>query len=284
MRAKILPFIIILFLMPIFVYAQNYDNSLINELIIKSGMEKEIKQILFMIQAGFDQSVQEDKNLQKMPKETNLLIKDLAQKAFAPENLEEVIRMELRENLTGQDIKEVLIWLDSPLGKKCTQLEESADTPEAYAAKQQYAVQIKKSPPKAERLNSLKNFDSAIKLTESSVEMTINTQIAITMAIIATFPVERQRSIDDITREVEKNRSATTAAVKSEILVALLYTYRSLTEAEIQQYIAFARSPAGSKYHSISMAAFRKAIYGGSVRWGKSIGEALQKRKSQSNA
>jgi hypothetical protein len=73
------------------------------------------------------------------------------------------------------------------------------------------------------------------------------------------------------------------AAAKSETLVSLLYTYRSLTEAEIQQYIEFATSPAGAKYQKVSTAAFNQALFDASIKWGKSIGEALKRLPSQTN-
>lgn len=72
--------------------------------------------------------------------------------------------------------------------------------------------------------------------------------------------------------------------MKLETLVSFLYTYRSLTESEIQQYIKFASSPAGSKYRTVADIALEKALIEGGIRWGKAIGEAMKQMNSQAEA
>jgi hypothetical protein len=284
MRTKISLCLIILLALPIIGYAQNPNNDIVYELYVKSGMEKQITQLPLIIQANFEQSALQDEHMRKMPKNVLLTISELAKGAFAPDGMKEIILQELRPNLSTSDIKQIFEWLDSSLGKRCTQLEEAASTPEGYSEMQKYAAGLQNSPPTPERLNYLRKFDAATKLTESAVDLSINTQIAVALAIVSTLPKERQRSLDDISREVEKMRAATEAAVRSHILVSLIYTYKSLTDAEIQQYTGFAASPAGTRYNSAELAAMRKAIYAGSVKWGKSIGEALKGMKSQTGA
>lgn len=128
-----------------------------------------------------------------------------------------------------------------------------------------------------------REFDSATKTTESAVEMIINTQVAVALAMTATLQLEQQRSLDDISREFEKNRPNIEAAVRSQILISFLHTYKDLTDAEIQQYVEFARSAVGTKYHSVGLAALKKAFVGSSLRWGKSIGDAIKQLKNQTD-
>ena len=149
---------------------------------------------------------------------------------------------------------------------------------------EQHAARLQDSPPTAERLRALRELDSAVKETENAVQMAIHTQIAVALAIIATFPKEQQTPLDDVSREMEKMRPALEAEVKSEVLVSLLYTYRSLTEAEIKSYTEFARSPAGSNFDVVAMAAFEKATLGGAVKWGELIGNAIKEAQSNSEA
>jgi hypothetical protein len=149
---------------------------------------------------------------------------------------------------------------------------------------QQYAARLQSSPPKAERLKVLKQFDSGVKATEGTVDMAINAQIAVALAIIATFPLEQRMPLDDVSREMEKNRPVLEATVRSQVLIAHLYTYRSMTEVEIQLYAEFAKSPAGSKYHLVTMAACKKAILEGAVKWGDLIGNAIKETKGSSEA
>jgi len=247
-------------------------------------MDKQLDQLPSTIQSVFEESVQEDPNAQKLPKDVLAAMKAAIPQSFAPERLKGTMVAELSQKLTAQDIKEVLQWLDSPIGKKATKLEEAASTPQAQVDMQQYAASLQTSPPTSERLKALRQFDLAVKATECAVDVAINAQVAVAMAMISTFPAEQRIPPDEISRRIEKNRSAIEAEVRSQVLVSALYTYRSLTDAEIQRYTEFAKSPAGVKYHSATMGALKKAIIEGAVRWGELVGKTIKESKGHSEA
>ena len=284
MLSKIWLWAIPLLLLPIFSYAHAQNNSQVLELYVKSGMEKQVQQIPSVMQALFDQSVPEDDQARQLPKEVLSAMRAAVPKAFAPGRMKETILAELTRKLTAKDIKDTLKWLDSPLGKKCTQLEEAASTPEAQDEMQQYAAHLHDSPPTAGRLKVLRELDSAAKVTGDAVEMAIQTQAAVALAVVATLPVEQQKPREEIYREIEKTRPAVEALVRSQTLISLLWTYRSLTDAEIHRYTEFAKSPAGSKFYSTSMAAFNKANLEGAIKWGKLIGDAMKEMQNKSEA
>jgi uncharacterized membrane protein YccC len=284
MRSKICLWAILLSLLPILSYAQNQNTSQVQELYVRSGMQKQLEQLPSLVQTMFNRSVQEDEQGRKLPKALLSAMSAAAPVAFAPKKLQGTILAELTEKLKAQDIKEVLKWLDSPFGKKCTGLEEESFTPQAQADMERYAAGLQASPPTAERLKVLREFDSAVKATDGAVDAAIATQVALALAIIATFPPEQQMPLDAISREMEKNRPVLEAEVRSQVLISNLYTYRSLTEAEIKLYTEFAKSPAGSRYHSVSMVAFKKAILEGAVKWGELIGNAIKQSKGNSEA
>jgi len=284
MLSKIWLWAILLSLLPIFSYAHDQNNSQVLELYVKSGMQKQVEQLPSVIQALFDQSVPEDDQARKLPKEILSAMRASVPKAFAPERLKETILAELTGKLTAQDIKDTLQWLDSPIGRKCTKLEEAASTPEAEAEMQQYAARLHDSPPTAERLKVLRELDLAAKVTGNAVEMAIQTQVAVALAVNATLPVEQQKPLEDVYSEIEKTGPAIEASVRSQTLISQLWTYRSLTEAEIQLYTEFAKSPAGSKYNSAAMAALDKANLQGAAKWGELIGDAMKELKGKSEA
>jgi hypothetical protein len=232
----------------------------------------------------FDQSVREDEQASKLPRTLVSAMSAAVPRAFAPARLEAVMISELTRKLAPGDIEEVLKWLNSPLGQKCTRLEEAASTPAVQADMQNYAARLKASPPTPERLKVLREFDSAVKATDSAVDMALNTQVALALAVIATFPKEQQMPLDAVAREMEKNRPALEANVRSQVLISHLYTYRSLSDDEIRLYTEFAKSPAGSKYHVSTMEAFKKATLEGAAKWGELIGKAIKESKGNSEA
>jgi hypothetical protein len=284
MRPKIWLGAILLSLMPLLAAAQDQHESLVQELYVKSGLEKQIQDVPRSIQAGLDQPLLEAEQFPEPSPRVISLMKSLAPEAFAPEKLKAVVLPEIKARLTTPDLQAVLKWLDSPLGIKCTRLEEEASTPEAYAEISKYAAQLKKSPPTPERLKIIQKLDVALKATQASVEMALNLQVALSLAVNATLPKEQQQSPADIMSEIKQHQPEIEAALRLESLVSLIYTYRSLTEAEIKQYIKFATSPAGSKYQEVADAAVKKALIAGGIRWGEAIGEAMKQLEGQTEA
>ena len=190
--------IVILLCFPIIAYSQSSSDALMHALYIKSGLEKQIHQLPLVIQAGFDQAAMEDDRIKKMPGNIILGIRGLIKESFATESLKNTILQEIRNKLNNLNINNVIKWLDSPIGKKCTQLEEAASTPKAFSEVQQFAAQIQKSPPPSYRLRLIQKMDSTVKATETNVEITMNTQLAVTAAIIATLPLEQQIPFSEI--------------------------------------------------------------------------------------
>ena len=284
MRSGICLWVIIASLLPVFSYAQNQDKSLVLELYNKSGMEKQLGQLPTLLLSQLDQFANEGDEDGKVPDSVLSAMKAAIPTVFAPEKLREATLAELAEKLTVKDIKEVLEWLGSPIGKKCTQLEEAASTPEVQAEMEQYASYLKKAPPTPERLTEMRDFDSAIKGSETAVEVAFQTEAAIILALNATLPKEKQRSHDAVFSELEKSRPALEKEVRAQTLVELLYTYKSLTEAEIRRYTEFSKSPVGSKYGSVAIAAFKKVYLEGAVKWGKLVGNSIQDITGHSDA
>jgi len=284
MRTKTWLGTILLVLWPVMAQAQDQHESLVQELYVKSGLAKQIQDLPRSIQAGLDQPLMEAEQFPQPSPRVIALMKALAPEAFAPEKLKAVVLPELKTGLTTPDLQAVLKWLDSPLGIKCTRLEEEASTPEAYPEIDKYAAQLKKSPPTPERLKIIQKLDAALKASQTTVEMALNLQVALLLAVNATLPKERQQSPAEILGEIKQHRPEFEAALQVESLVSLIYTYRSLTEAEINQYIKFATSSAGSKYQEVADAAVKKALIAGGIRWGGAIGEAMKQLEGQTEA
>jgi hypothetical protein len=282
MHVKTWLWMVLLLLVSVTVYAQTPNDALVQELCVKSGLVKVVEQLPAIVQATIERARQEDDRARNLPDNIASIMKASAEEAFSPVRLKEVLFQELGKNLTVQDMKAVLDWLSSPLGKRWMQLEEAASVPEALAEMQQHPTRMRNSPPTALRLDILRKLDSATKTTETGVEIAVKTQGAVTVAMIATLPSEQQGRLEHITRELEKGRPRIEAAVRPQVLDSFLYTYRTLADDEIQQYVEFATSPAGSKYYSVTTAALKKALLDGATTWGKNIGEATRQLMSQS--
>jgi hypothetical protein len=63
-----------------------------------------------------------------------------------------------------------------------------------------------------------------------------------------------------------------------------IYTYGSVTDAEIGRYIAFASSPAGKNYHNATISGLKKAMLEGAYKWGESIADFIKQSAGETES
>jgi hypothetical protein len=281
MRAKTILLTIFLLMLPGIAHTQN-QNELIQSLYFKSGIDKQVRQMPLLIRSSVEQALEQDDRINDLPRHTKSAISGSVQEAFSAERFKKTIITEVTASMTVKDLDKVLKWLDSPLGKKCTRLEEAASTPETLSEVKKFAARLKQAPPAANRLDILRRLDAAVKATETNVEIAMNTQLAVAFAVVKSLPLEQQGPLKDIAAQLEKNRPQIEAVMKSQTLIFALYTYQNLTNGELETYIQFATSPAGVKYHGATISGFKKALLNGSLKWGDAIADILNQSNHQS--
>ena len=69
--------------------------------------------------------------------------------------------------------------------------------------------------------------------------------------LLAPVPSDQRPPAEVITNLIEEGKAQFIPYSEQQALLWLLYSYRTLTEAEIEKYIAFAQSEPGQKYNSV---------------------------------
>jgi hypothetical protein len=232
---------------------------------------------------GFDQAVCADERLNTWPRSVIGEIRAVIATAFSAARFKASILNEFRKKLSLADLQKTLDWLNSPIGRQITFLEENAATSEAYTQMQQLALQLEKTPPLPERIKIIERLDSATKTTETSIRVAMNTQLAIAMAIAAALPREQQPSPDSLIAENKKNRHQVESVMRTQTYVSFLYMYRGLSDEELMQYISFASSPAGINYHHVGISGLEKAMLTAGYAWGEIIADILHHTRTKTD-
>lgn len=111
-----------------------------------------------------------------------------------------------------------------------------------------------------------------------------NAQIAIVAAMTATMEPAQQPSFDAIIESIEQSRAQVEQMAHQEVLTSFLYTYRTLTDKELDRYIAFAESAAGRKYHEVTVKAINNVFIAVSWKTGTEFGKKIQAKQSMKGA
>jgi hypothetical protein len=247
----------------------------VGELMVRSGIDKQMNSypdnVRLGMQRGRAQSQLSDAQYQ--------LLMNSVSKAYNPVAMKQTMAKRLRRELSLADIDGALGWLSSPLGRRVTLLEEENSTPEAYQAMQAWVEALKEPPPEA-RMELIRRFDEAVGVTEFTVMSVKHSQLAMVAALTATQPAAQQRAaFEKVTQVFEQRHDELVRTMGGQTLPHMLYIYRSLSNAELEQYLAYAVSPVGKRYHSASQAALDDAIIQAAHKSGRVFGDALRNYK-----
>ncbi len=257
-------------------YAGNASDKQIEALFVKSGMDQLLEQLPAMFGLGMEQAFTQDENLKKLPRHALEGIKNAAGQAYAPKKLTDIMIKSMSGTMSADEAASVLEWLDSPIGKKCTDLEKGTVTAEGMKEMEQFAQEIKKNPPPPERLKLIRELDRATNATATSVEVFMNTNLAVATAVTLSLPQETRRPLPDIKKQLEGSRPAIEKALEEQTLVSMLFTYRKLTDRELLDYVNFARSPVGDRFNTVAIDAFQKAMVAGGVDFGQGVARVFE--------
>jgi hypothetical protein len=256
-------------------FADDYNSDqLVQILMHKSGLKKQIEQMPQLLQAELDQQQAEAMGL---PEEDFNRIRSLARSAFDAKTIHDAVQTYIKLNLSENDMRAVLEWLDSPLGKKITRLEEDASTAEAYTEMQAIGSKLLDENKDSARINKIIRLDDATGTTESTINTVLNVQLAMITAMSAAMEADKRPSFEDVQDLVNMNKSQIQAAMKRMVQRQFLYSYRELTDNEIDRYTQFAESQSGQRYHYVSMRAIDEALVRAARKMGSRMGMRMTK-------
>ena len=268
-------------LMPALALGQPPSTKQLDDLYHKSGLAILVEQIPAGVQAGFDKAFNGDQSSSLTAQQLRMIHTRIPQ-AYTPDDIRPGIITVLAEALSAEDAHAILVWLDSPLGHKCTAMETAAAAPEALSAMEMYAAKLHQSPPSPERVALLGELAQAVNAAENAVEVVMNTQLPIAVGMMAALPAEQQKPIEVIRDQLEQVRPQVTAAMENQTVLAFMYTYQDLNEDEIRRYLRFARSDEGTRYHAAASDGIEQALTAGSLKLGAMISQVVQATEHQS--
>jgi hypothetical protein len=252
------------------------SNRLVQELFAKSGLDQLIEQLPMIVQEGMHQAFAQNQDLKKIPPQAFQAMMDAAASAYESQKLRSIMLRSFAGKMDDAEIRSVIQWLDSPTGVKCTDLEKQSLTAEAFQELSRFAEEIQKKPPRPERLKLIGELDRATKATATSVEIFINSNLAVATAISLSLPQESPMPLSEIRKKFEAGRADIENALQEQTRLSLLYTYRLLSDSEIKEYIKMADSPAGSKFNAVGIEAFQKAMVEGGMDFGQAVAKVFE--------
>ena len=149
-------------------------------------------------------------------------------------------------------------WLRTPVGRKIIGLEIASSQPGAEQKVAEYTAVVKTNPPAARRLELLQRLDWVTGANETSADLVAAIARGLSAAVSAAGPAESRLRPGQIEDRAAQVRARATETLREVRTMSMLYTYQTLEDDELSEYVRFSGTDAGRWYNT----AMRKALVG----------------------
>lgn len=212
--------------------------ALITEALEISGTKKALETIPAHIRAQF-----EARQTPLKPEEKARVLKILGD-AFRTDVLYGAVRGAFRTNYDPSRMGFVIGQLRTPLFRKVAALELAASEPGAKPDLERFTIGLQGDVPKPARVALVQRYEAAIRSAELQIEMGVVAYKAVTRSLEPALPSEKRPTARE-TDFAERTLRAQQDNLVRAALVRWLYTFRSLTDEELEEYVAFSETDAG---------------------------------------
>jgi len=182
---------------------------------------------------------------------------DAAAQVFDPDRMMTDIAADLSEGLGEDDIALLMDFYSGGLGARVTELEVAAQNPANSDRADAQGREILAQLIAAEdpRLDAYQRMSDALGAIDTGAATAMNLSFALLNGIASSGKLPYELSEQQILAIVMGQQDQIRATIQQELFVSFAYTYRDLTDAELEDYTAFLTSDVGrSLYRMLNSA------------------------------
>lgn len=172
---------------------------------------------------------------------------------FAPQAMDQRAEQNLRQTL--QDPNPALQFFQSPLGRKVVNAELTATRPDQLAKNAQGLPKMQVSD---NRMLIIGHLSNALPAKEAGAEVSL--AIAGVAADSLSSMIPGLMGGGSTQGMLEGQRQRLMAQIANDMSNTLLYVYRDLSDAELEEFSTFAESNEGKAYYQAALAAIRAGL------------------------
>jgi hypothetical protein len=193
---------------------------------------------------------------------------------FTSSSFYPVLEAAFVEAVDEKVLEDVDRWYQTPFAKKLAEVEAKAIGFEAVVELHQFEQEMESRPPPAARVKLIQRLDEATQETEWLVELTVGTVRGLARAggAVLGSPAEANA------RQLKGMRDGLRPDLQQRTQVSLLFTYQSLSDQELKQYLKYLSTPSAKAFHQAIAKSLQVAFEDASAKAGKDLAEASAKK------
>lgn len=216
----------------------------------------------------------------RLPDEMLSALRAAARESFSPAAMHDDLVRGIAARLTVGEMRKALVWLDTDLGRRMTRAEEVASeqlTPEML---QSYAEGIRRRPLSAKRSELIAGLAAATRAVEGTANIIEGVALGIAVGMDSMQPVQKRLGMATLSEQLRQQMppDKIREAIGAVTPVMYAYTYRDVSDVDLEAYLAFNRSNSGARYNEAMMGALTEALAKAGLRVGAAIDSSLNKK------
>ena len=208
-----------------------------------------------MMSQGIREGLKQNGQLPPMMANT---IGNIVSSGFNSVDIEQQIIKDLQAKLTDSQLQAVHDWYETPVARKISSAEIAASEPSAWPKIQSSAMELNSRYKGTRKAEMFDRFDRAARATESAVDTTIAVQLGLATAMAA-FSSD-SANYEQLRQRIESQRSMLRGVVGQQVYDSYLYTYQNIGAQEMDLYLEFLESSAGSAFSKVVTNSIQQAI------------------------
>lgn len=186
-------------------------------------------------------------------------ISNVVSNAFSAAEIRARVVEDLDQGLSDQQLESVLAWYETPLAERISQAEVAASNPTAWKKVEAGAPALQKKYEGSERARLFTRFDRAARATESAVDTTVAVQLGLASAMAA-FNGSKGPTFEQLQQKIESQRGMLRGMVAQQVYDGYLYTYQDFSSSELEDYVEFLESDAGTAFTRVVTNSIQQSI------------------------
>lgn len=207
-------------------------------------------------------------------------MRDAARVAFSPAELRADVARTLSAEMPAEDMRQALAWLETASARRVTRAEEESSaslTPDSVLAYLE-AQNGKPLPPR--RTELLSGLMRATHAVDQATHLAESITLGIAVGVDAAQPEQNRlgpAGVRDRLRSMLRSDQLRRAIAES-MPYLFAYTYRGVSDADLQAYLEFNRTPLGTRYNDAMTRALTDAVTRASLGMGPMVVRAMQRK------
>jgi hypothetical protein len=237
----------------------------------KSGFWTELESFPKQVKAGMAQSPY----MPNLSPAVFAKMEAAADEAFSAEKMQAIALSVIQAGLSETQVKELMVWYDSPAGTKLTQIETASS-----ASLVDLNTAVLEGNRALSGATSTKRGDLArlVKLTGSAeliVDMMSQVAVGVVEGFAAAAPDLDRLPIDQLRAQFAQQRPQMLVGATQLSVALAARTYEAVDEVELKRYVSLLASASGTRFSSLISQAMKRAFVQGAKEYGQGIGRAV---------